>query len=455
MLLSAKFQAFVEQSPLSVMMRGLVENIFSPQQFDDVFRKYAVLGYTRDLPFHTVAEVLSEVVFTIAPSVGAALQSRDGTLSVSRKAFYNKLNRIEPVVGAGLVRDSAQRLAPVLNALKVRREPQLEGYQTFVLDGNHLAATQHRLAVLRFDTAAPLPGQSLVLYDADKQLATEMIPCEDGHSQERSLLPEVLLLLLDKYLLIADRNFCTLGFLFGIHRRKASFIIRYHAGMPYEVVEERVSKGCTDTGELFEETVLIHEAATGETLRLRLVTLVLFQPTRDKETEIRILTNLPVEAANAQKVAELYRGRWTIESMFQELTEHLTCEIHTLGYPRAALFAFSLALTAWNLISIIKASLGAVYGEEKVEQNVSGYYLSLEISQVTQGMLIAIPPKDWQVFREMDANQLAEALKELASHVSLPKYQSHRRGPKKPKPVRQNSGNGQHVATSRLLCPPR
>lgn len=453
MLLSACFQRFVEQSPVSVMLRGLVENIFSPQQFDEVFRKNAVLGYTLVLPFHTVAEVLSEVVFTIAPSVGAALQSRADTLPVSRKAFYNKLNHIEPVVGAGLVRDSAQRLAPVLKALKVRREPQLKGYHTRVLDGNHLAATEHRLEVLRFDTAAPLPGQSLVLYDADKQLATEMIPCEDGHAQERSLLPQVILLLRKRYLLIADRNFCTRGFLFGIHRRKASFIIRYHAGMPYEVIGKKVSKGRTDTGQLFEQTVLIREDVTGETLRLRMVTLVLFQPTRDKETEIRILTNLPVDAANAQKVAELYRGRWTIESMFQELTEHLTCEIRTLGYPRAALFAFSLALTAWNLISIIKASLGAVHGEEQVEQHVSGYYLSLEISQVAQGMQIAIAPKNWEVFREMDAKRLAEVLKELASHVNLSKYQSHRRGPKKPKPIRHNSGNGEHVATARLLCP--
>ena len=89
MLLSAKFQAFVKQSPVSVMMRGLVERIFHPKRLDQVFAEHAVLGYTRDLPFHTVAEVLSEVVFTITPTVGAALQARGDTLPVSYKAFDN------------------------------------------------------------------------------------------------------------------------------------------------------------------------------------------------------------------------------------------------------------------------------------------------------------------------------------------------------------------------------
>ncbi|MFM9962316.1 MAG: transposase [Planctomycetaceae bacterium] len=81
-----------------------------------------------------------------------------------------------------------------------------------------------------------------------------------------------------------------------------------------------------------------------------------------------MLSNLPARQANACKVAELYRQRWTIESMFQELIQHLCCEIRTLAYPKAALFAFSLALTAWNLLSTITASLGAVHGEEQVNQ---------------------------------------------------------------------------------------
>lgn len=40
---------------------------------------------------------------------------------------------------------------------------------------------------------------------------------------------------------------------------------------------------------------------------------------------------------------EMYRQRWTIEGVFQQLTEDLHCEIDTLGYPKAALFG-----SAWR-----------------------------------------------------------------------------------------------------------
>jgi len=175
MLLGPKFEAFVEQSPVSVMMRGLVEKFFHPERVDRLFEEHAVTQYTWQLPFSTVAEVLSEVVFNVSPSVGASLQEREGTLPVSRRAFYKKLNGVEPVVGRALVSDSARQLEPVLASLKMRTRPMLPGHRTRILDGNHFAATEHRLEVLRHDTAAPLPGQALAVLDADRRLVRDVI----------------------------------------------------------------------------------------------------------------------------------------------------------------------------------------------------------------------------------------------------------------------------------------
>jgi len=103
-------------------------------------------------------------------------------------------------------------------------------------------------------------------------------------------------------------------------------------------------------------------------------------------------------------------------------------------------------------MSVLLASLGAVHGEDSVKQNVSGYYLSLEISQVYHGMMIAIPEKHWTVFRTLTPTALGKLLKTLAAKVNLTIYQSHPRPPKKPQPKRTHSGNGQHVATAKLIC---
>jgi hypothetical protein len=49
----------------------------------------------------------------------------------------------------------------------------------------------------------------------------DVIPCEDGHAQERSLLTDVLPTIRPRDLLVDDRNLCTFVFLFGVMARRA------------------------------------------------------------------------------------------------------------------------------------------------------------------------------------------------------------------------------------------
>ena len=155
MLLNGPFEKFVVASPVSVMMRGIIENLFHPERLDRLFEETAVTQYTRSLPFTTVAQVMGEVVFNVNPSVHAALKDRGETLPVSVRAFYQKLNGVEPNVSAVLVRDSAVQLTPVIRKQGLRT-PLLAGYNIRILDGNHFAATEHRLLETRTETAAPL-----------------------------------------------------------------------------------------------------------------------------------------------------------------------------------------------------------------------------------------------------------------------------------------------------------
>ena len=94
MLLSGPFEKFVEASPVTVMMRGIIENLFHPERLNRLFEENAVTQYTRTLPFSTIAEVMGEVVFNVNPSVGASLQERVDSLPVTTRAFYQKLNGV-------------------------------------------------------------------------------------------------------------------------------------------------------------------------------------------------------------------------------------------------------------------------------------------------------------------------------------------------------------------------
>lgn len=449
MILSAVFQRFLDQSPISVMARGAMEYALAADDLDRVFADAADRQYTRSLLFSALTDLMSTAVCRIRPSVHAAYQADPGRLGVSVRAVYDKLSRLEPGVTEAVVAHTAARLAPVVRRLTGRRPGLLPGYRVRVLDGNHLAATDRRLGELRGDAAGPLPGQALVVYDPDAGLVTAMVGCEDGHAQERASLPAVLGLVRPREVWVADRNFCTTGFLFGLVLRRARFVIRQHRQTLHgEPVGRRRAAGRCGGGRVWEQAIALRD---GNGLRFvgRRVTVALDTPTRDGDAEVHVLTNLPT-AVPAARVADLYRKRWTIETAFAELAKTLSGEIDTLGYPRAALFGFGLALAAANVLAAVKAAVRAAHPDAADE--VSGYYLADELAGTSRGMAIAIGPKAWAVFTTLDDAGLARLLKEIAGRVTVSRYRKHPRGPKKPPVPRRRDRGKPHVATARLLA---
>src|ERR1700744_5648515 len=60
--------------------------------------------------------------------------------------------------------------------------------------------------------------------------------------------------------------------------------------------------------------------------------------------------------------------------MFRDLTLALRCEVKELANPRAALFVFTVALLASNVLSVIRAAIRAAHGND-VADTVSTYGL--------------------------------------------------------------------------------
>jgi hypothetical protein len=342
------------------------------------------------------------------------------------------------------------RLAAVIESMPAGKKPDLlPGYRVKILDGNCLAASEHRIFELRDIAAGPLPGKSLVVLDPALGLAVDVFPCEDGHAQERSLLDAVLQTIAARDVWVADRNFCTLGFLTGIAQRLGYFVIRHHKNMPYEAVSEWREVGVHDDSYIFERTVRIVDEHGVATI-LRLLRIQLGKTTRDGDEEIYLLTNLP-ENVDGRKVSDLYRKRWLLETAFFHLTKSLRCEINTLGYPKAALFGFCVALVCYNMLATTRAALRSHWGEEQGDEQISNYYLADEIQGVYAGMMLALPADEWTAFRSMSAAEFAQFLVNAASHVNLRAFRKHPRGPKKPAKPRTKAANKPHVSTKRLL----
>jgi hypothetical protein len=212
-MLGKVFARFVEKSPLSVMVRGTLERVLGADQLDAWFARIAQKQYTRTLLFSTVYDVLSQVVFRIKPSVRAAYRDYEDEVGASLISLYNKLNGVETLTSAALVRYSAAVLTPLIAQLDGARAPWLPSHRVKIIDGNCLEASNRRLQALREVQAGALPGKSLVVYEPAQGLVSDVFLCEDGHAQERSLFGEVLQTVHAGDLWIADRNFCTREYL--------------------------------------------------------------------------------------------------------------------------------------------------------------------------------------------------------------------------------------------------
>jgi hypothetical protein len=449
-MLGKVFARFVEKSPLSVMVRGTLERVLGAEQLDAWFARTAQKQYTRTVLFSTVYDVLSQVVFRIKPSVRAAYRDQEDKVGASLISLYNKLNGVETHTSAELVRYSAAELAPLIEQLDGARAPWLPGHRVKIIDGNCLEASERRLQVLRKVQAGPLPGKSLVVYEPTPGLVRDVFLCEDGHAQERSLFGAVLQTVCGGDLWIADRNFCTREFLCSIDTRGACFILRQPEGLPFDIVSGLRSVGRIETGHVAEQRVQVWDAQGGAHL-FRRIRVKLDQATRDGDRVLYILTNVPLRKASAKRVARLYRKRWTLETAFQHLEAYFHSAINTLGYPKAALFGFCLALVAYNMLAVVMAALRSVHGAETIDQELSLYYVANDIAQTYHGMMIAIPEDEWRVFSRMRPAEMVATLRALAQKVCLKGYRKSPRGPKKPHPKREGTTKASHVSTAKLL----
>src|SRR5437764_8487508 len=192
MLFGPLFERFTQNTPLTVMTRALLENALRAEPVNELFNRMAVQQYQRALLFSTVVDVMALVACRIYKSPHAVHVENPDWFPVCLKCFYEKLQGVEVPVMRELVRDHARRLQPVIEQLNGKVPPLLPGYRVKILDGNALAGTQHRIKELRQTRSAALPGKSLVVLDPALGLTIDAFPCEDGHAQERSLLPDVL-----------------------------------------------------------------------------------------------------------------------------------------------------------------------------------------------------------------------------------------------------------------------
>lgn len=391
---------FLRRAPVPV--RSCLEWMFQQADLDTLFEQTVQEQYTRQITLDFLVDLMLDVACGIQPSAHAALKARREQIEISRQAFYTKLQRMELPLSEAVV----DRFA---------------------------ALAEELMAHCRFTGAEPTVRQ--IVLD------------EDAYTQERALLPQVHVA--PGEVVIVDRNFCVRSFLFRVQREQAAFVVRWHAqNCPYEEVTPSAPAPGSAGGAL-EQTVRVTDPDTGQTMMVRRIVLPLEQRTRNGDAELILGTNLP-PGIGADTICDAYRDRWQIETHFQRLTGQRHSEPPGLDYPRAALFAFAMAVVAGNALAVVQAALQVAHGAEAVRE-LSYYAFVLEVSQVWKGMAVAVPEPDWAFARHASPQTLALWLLALAQQVRREDFRRSRRSPKKTPPKKQAVDGHTHVSNKRMI----
>ena len=326
-----------------------------------------------------------------------------------------------------------------------------------IVDGNHLPASEKRLQPLRGHRGAALPGHSLVVYDPDLGQVCDIVACEDAHESERVGVQPLVASAQAGQLWIADRHFCTYAIVQGFSQAQACFIVREHSRHPRLIGQGRWSEGLRiQTGRLREQAIEVqaihNEASQAQAAAWRRIEIELDTPTEAGETVIRLWSNLPA-SVDAATIAALYRKRWRIEGMFQRLESVLHSEIKSLGHPRSALLGFTVAVLAYNVLSLLQRAVEQAHRDENPQLEVSTYHLAEHVKSGYEGMLIAVPAEHWPSAVGQTAQSLAERLLRLARRILPKQVATSKRGPKidKPKGYVDGSIARSHVSTARVI----
>lgn len=439
-------QRFIVKAPFAVMTRLLMHAVMV-EDLDRVFDEHRENQYEGVAKFSCVALAVADVVLRFSNNFNQAYKVHQEQLSVAVTSFYDKIKGTESSVSEAVVATSAVKAAELQDALGFTPWEILPGYRVFSVDGNALAKTDKRLGALRDVAGAPLPGKVVARFDLQRQLFDRAYLLEDAHAQESAAYDRLIEELCPGDVLLGDRHYCIVWALEKMAGANVGFVIRHHGRLRGFPLGKRKRVGRSSTGVVYEQEMQLSKDA--DALVVRRITVVLDTPTRDGDTEIHILTNLPPDV-DAIEIAEVYRLRWDEEKAFHVLQMTLTCELSSVGHPRAALFLFCIAMLAYNIRQVVLATLYAEHPEEKVEQ-ISNFQVSKNVSRYSDGMMVAINEKEWEAINPTNTHGTVKLLRSIARQINLDDYKKNTRGPKKKKPKRSRNVVSSHVSTAKML----
>lgn len=373
----------MRRSPLAACVLETCDFIFDDAFLRSIWDEHRGRCYEDVLKFEDFLRLMRDALVNHGGSahrVFVGLEAR-GEQPCDESNFYRKLARTPVAISRALLREGSKRLRQLLppsaESVVVRLPECFTHYTLFAGDGKKIKDAAKRLAPTRGYRGRLLGAKALVAMDLRCGMALAMSDSLDGMTNDVPLVPELMAQLhqtvAGPVLGVWDRQFDDVRTMRHFAARDGdAFLVRAKQIDAIYVVESAVEGTDGQGRRVLDEVGVLGRG--DRRMRLRRVTLFRGGDggkkgagaktnkkakakgvAGEQEDDVVLLTNLLDRGSfGAADLLVLYKHRWGIEQVFQQVTETFALS-HLIGSsPKATLLQFAYCLLLYNLMQLIK-----------------------------------------------------------------------------------------------------
>jgi hypothetical protein len=356
--MNASFNVDVcKRLPLAEASLRLLDFALDKQMLETVYTHHRGTSFERVISFPVCVRLMADCLLghhgSAHRTFQAAIDENDNSLDVSVQAMYGKLRRLPIGLSLATFDAASARLRSIGTFVDNPLPASLKNLWVLGFDGKKLKYVAHKLKPLRRLKGNIFGSKLLAVQDLATKQAVAVEAHEDGEASDVPLVPAAVArvrALADarQRLWVGDRGFCDFASLELLSSENDHFVIRHNAACKF-TVDERVPKR---EGQDDEKRAYREEWGWLGKDRVRVRKITVTRPTGDPFTIITSL--LDADGYPAEDLLLLYRERWGLETMFQQIVQTFNLRHLISAAPRATVFQAVLSLLLYNITLMVR-----------------------------------------------------------------------------------------------------
>lgn len=444
----------IRRLPLAEAVLLLFQQAMSGQVLSEIWDEHRGRCYDKVITFPLMVRLIADALLTC--DSGRESFERHvlvGTLEASVQAAYKKLSRLPVAVSQGLLQRSATQLRELFpQSVTFPRPASLQEFRLLIYDGKAVKHVAKRLKPVRGAKGGLVGGRALVVTDWESGLSLDMIGDLDGDANEvkhtGALLERVRSNINDACLHVADRAFSDLVQTHHFRGREQDhFLIRQQSKLKFhpDLQAQSRTTEISGVGLVVESWGHVGQQADPRRMYVRRLELV-----RSEQETITLITSLiDAEAYHVCDLLQVYRERWTIEQMFQKVTEVFGLSHLISTTPEATLFQFAFCMVLHNIVQVIRSYVAEA--QACAAQTISAEKLFEDVTkQLTAWSQFITPQETEAYFSEPDQpNETSQRLQKLLKQLWSDRWRISPKQHRQQSPPVQSTRS--HSSVQRLL----